>query len=176
MRDRLTASVDYETRARVENFLAEEAALLDARQITEWLDLTTDDFTYKIPTTQTTDSVARSPWNEEFLIVDEDKASIGKLWTLRYSADLVQFAWGENPPQRTRRFVSTIRIQPLDGQSYEVQANVLLSFAREAEPTILMPAGRRDILRGVGDTLKLASRVVFIDQRILTTGHLRIIV
>jgi 3-phenylpropionate/cinnamic acid dioxygenase small subunit len=101
---------------------------------------------------------------------------IAKLWTMRYPTDLVQFAWGGNPLQRTRRFMSAIRIRPLESQSYGVQANVLLSFAREAEPIILMPAGRRDVLRRVGDTMKLASRVVFIDQRILTTGHLRIIV
>ncbi|MFW0756303.1 aromatic-ring-hydroxylating dioxygenase subunit beta [Pseudomonas sp. H11T01] len=176
MGERVTTSVDYETRAQIENFIAEEAALLDARQIAEWLDLTTDDFTYKIPTTQTTDSVEKTPWNEEFLIIDEDKLSIAKLWTPRYSGDLAKFAWGENPPQRTRRFVSTIRIRPLDSQSYEVHANVLLSFTREAEPSILMPTGRRDVLRRVGDTLKLASRVVFIDQRVLTTGNLRLII
>ncbi|MFC9841087.1 aromatic-ring-hydroxylating dioxygenase subunit beta [Rhodococcus sp. NPDC127530] len=173
-----TVGVDPTVRARVDEFLAREAALLDERRITDWLELVTDDFTYKIPHTQTPDTASRSPWNEKFLIVDETKSSIASLWTLRYAPDMVEFAWGENPPQRTRRFLSSIRIEPRPDvpDIYDVHASVLLSFAREAEPVIFVPAGRHDVLHDQDGVLKLGSRVVFLDQRVLNTGHLRLVI
>jgi 3-phenylpropionate/cinnamic acid dioxygenase small subunit len=164
-------------RLEVEEFYADECALLDARNLTGWLALVADDFTYRVPTPSTVDTASRSPWNEKFLIIDESKASIRDLWAIRYSPDLVEFAWGENPPQRTRRFVTGVRValSEKDGE-LEVAANVLLSFSRESEPTHFISAGRKDVLRREGDELLLAKRTVYIDQRVITTGHLRLVI
>ena len=39
----------YRLREEIEEFLYEEAALLDERRYTEWLDLLSDDLTYFMP-------------------------------------------------------------------------------------------------------------------------------
>lgn len=164
-------------RIEVEEFYANETALLDARDLTNWLELVTDDFTYRVPTPSTTDTASRSPWNEKFLILDETKASIRDFWAIRYSPDLVEFAWGENPGQRTRRFVTAVRVAVGENEGeLEVAANVLLGFSRESEPTQFITAGRKDVLRRNGDELLLAKRTVYMDQRVITTGHLRLVI
>ncbi|MET8419266.1 aromatic-ring-hydroxylating dioxygenase subunit beta [Streptomyces sp. NPDC005134] len=163
-------------RLEIEEFYASESALLDARDLTGWLRLVADDFTYRVPTTTTVDTASRSAWNEKFLIVDETKASIRDLWAIRYSPDHVEFAWGENPPQRTRRYVTGVRVATTETEGeFEVAASVLLSFARESEPTHFLTAGRKDVLRHEGDDFLLAKRTVYIDQRVITTGHLRLV-
>lgn len=45
MHDSLMPAMNYESGACIENFLADEAAPLDARQSTEWLGLSSDDLT-----------------------------------------------------------------------------------------------------------------------------------
>ena len=164
-------------RLEVEEFYATETALLDARDLTSWLELVTDDFTYRLPTPSTTDTASRSSWNEKFLILDETKASIRDFWAIRYSPELVEFAWGENPGQRTRRFVTGVRVtaSEIEGE-VEVAANVLLSFSRESEPTHFITAGRKDVLRRDEDNFLLAKRTVYMDQRVITTGHLRLVI
>src|SRR5881397_697094 len=52
---RVTSTVREITRAEIEEFLYEEAALLDAWRLREWLTLLTDDATYEIPSTDTPD-------------------------------------------------------------------------------------------------------------------------
>ena len=41
------------TRQTIEDFLYEEAALLDEWRLDEWLELLTDDVTYEVPSTDT---------------------------------------------------------------------------------------------------------------------------
>jgi 3-phenylpropionate/cinnamic acid dioxygenase small subunit len=169
-------SVDAETERRVAQFLAYETSLLDNRRLTDWLDVVTDDFMYKIPTTSTPEDPTQSPWDEKFLIVDDSRDSIAKLWVVRQTPGSRQYAWGESPPQRIRRFVTNLRVSLTDEKGvYLAESNVLLSFVRASEPVVLLPAGRTDLVREVDGELKLARRVVRIDPTVVPTGHLRLI-
>ena len=55
-----TSLVQDMTRAAIEDFLYEEAALLDEWRLQEWLDLLTEDATYEVPSTDTPDGDART--------------------------------------------------------------------------------------------------------------------
>ncbi len=169
-------SVDAETERSVAQFLAYETSLLDNHTLTDWLEVVTDDFTYKIPSTSTPADPTQSPWDEKFLIVDDTRDSIAKLWAFRQTPESRPYAWGESPPQRIRRFVTNLRVSPTDEQgAYQAESNVLLSFVRASEPVVLLPAGRTDLVREVDGELKLARRVVRIDPTVVPTGHLRLI-
>ena len=67
------------SRHDVEEFLFEEAALLDEWRLDEWLELLTEDATYQIPSNDAPDSDAR---NALFLIADDltkiDDSSVEK--------------------------------------------------------------------------------------------------
>lgn len=106
------------TRAEVEEFLYEEAALLDAWRLREWLELLTDDATYEVPSTDTPDG---DPKTTLFLVADD----IVRLRS-RVSQLLGKAAWAENPPSRTRRLITNVRIREAEGETLHVTANFVV--------------------------------------------------
>ena len=168
--------VDRETVRRIEEFHSLETDLLNRRQLTQWLDLLTDDFVYIVPTPETPDGPGKPPYAERARIVDENRFSLEHLWAVRWRPEVFDFAWGENPPQRTRRFVTGLRVSPTEvAGEYETTSNVLLSFVRQSEPAVLAPAGRVDLVREVDGELRLAKRVVHLDQTVITLTHMRLV-
>jgi 3-phenylpropionate/cinnamic acid dioxygenase small subunit len=168
--------VDQHTEQAIEQFLRRETILLDKRRFTEWLDVVTDDFTYVVPTPVTHDNPARDPWSDTSVILDETRASLEALWFVRYKPEHFEFAWGENPPQRTRRFVTAYSVTPAETVGeYIVESNLLLTFVRQSDPVTVVPAGRVDTVRETDGGYKLARRVVHIDQTVQTLTHMRLI-
>jgi p-cumate 2,3-dioxygenase beta subunit len=110
-----TSRAQHITRAQIEDFLYEEAALLDAWQLQEWLELLTEDATYEVPSTDTPDGDARTTL---FLIADNIERIRSRVHQL-----LGKSAWAENPPSRTRRFISNVRIREVEGETIRVTAN-----------------------------------------------------
>jgi len=110
-----TSPADHITRAQIEDFLYEEAALLDAWRLQEWLELLTEDATYEVPSTDTPDGEARTTL---FLIADNMERIRSRVKQL-----LGKSAWAENPPSRTRRLISNVRIREVAGETIRVTAN-----------------------------------------------------
>ena len=106
------------TRQVVEDFLYEEAALLDEWRLDEWLELLTEDATYEVPSTDTPDG---DPQNTLFLIADDNTRIRSRVAQL-----LGKSAWAENPPSRTRRMISNVRVRQIDGEAMEVSANFVV--------------------------------------------------
>ena len=169
--------VDADTQARVSQFLLHETGLLDAYRFKEWLTVVADDFTYVVPVPHTPADSKISSWDENVLILDENKQSLANLWFKRLEPASFAHAWGENPKQRVRRFVSNTLVSVGDDpDSFVATSNVLLSFARQSDPVTLVSAGRIDFVRRVdGSSFKLARRVVHLDQTVLSITHLRLI-
>jgi p-cumate 2,3-dioxygenase beta subunit len=113
-----TPTVRETTRAEIEEFLFEEAALLDAWRLREWVALLTDDATYEIPATDTPDGDSRTSL---FIVAD----SIERIRS-RVNQLLGKAAWAENPPSRTRRLISNVRILGADGDTIRVTANFVV--------------------------------------------------
>jgi phthalate 3,4-dioxygenase subunit beta len=171
--------IDQATHWRVSQFLLEETSLLDRREIATWIELLTDDFRYEIPVPITPDNPGRTPWMEGAFLVEETRDSLANLWAKRLEPKFVEYAWGENPPQRVRRFVTGVRITPepqAEADTFRVDANVLLTYARQSDPVVLLPAGRVDLVRvDDGGTPRLARRTVHLDATVVTTTHLRLL-
>ncbi|HSF32791.1 MAG TPA: aromatic-ring-hydroxylating dioxygenase subunit beta [Candidatus Tectomicrobia bacterium] len=106
------------TRQTIEDFLYEEAALLDDWRLDEWLDLLTEDATYEVPSTDTPEG---DPQHTLSLIAD-DKIRIRS----RVAQLLGKSAWAENPPSRTRRMISNVRIRRVEGEAIDVAANFVV--------------------------------------------------
>lgn len=172
---KLAPLADDQTHREVERFLICEAELLDNLRLREWAELLTDDFVYEVPVIVTWDNPDRIPYSSDFFFVEEDKHSL-ELWFERLSPENREFAWGENPSQRLRHFISNVRARWIDGDDLEVRSNLLFSFTRLTSPTVLVTGERNDILRR--DELgawKLAKRVVYLDQTIQDIEHMHLI-
>jgi 3-phenylpropionate/cinnamic acid dioxygenase small subunit len=84
---------------------------------------------------------------------------------------------GGEPLQRTRRFITNVSAWDIPGSdAIEVRSNVLLSFTRQSEPTVLVTAQRQDRLVPHESTWRLARRRALLDQNILELTHMRVII
>ena len=106
------------TRAQIEEFLYHEAALLDEWRLDEWMALLTDDIVYEVPSTDIPDG---DPETTLYLIADN-------ALRLRHRVQQLtgKFAWAENPPSRTRRLITNVRILGVDGELIRVTANFVV--------------------------------------------------
>jgi Ring hydroxylating beta subunit len=69
--------VPLELRVAVQDFLIEEAELLDSRRFEEWLALFTDDVEYRVPV-RTTRRLGNPDVVEDIFHFDENKMSLGR--------------------------------------------------------------------------------------------------
>jgi p-cumate 2,3-dioxygenase subunit beta len=93
-------------RSMVEDFLFQEADLLDEWRLDEWLDLFLPGATYQIPSTDRPDGV---PETSLFLVADD----WGRLQA-RVKRLQSKNAHVENPRSRTRRLITNVRVAPSD--------------------------------------------------------------
>jgi 3-phenylpropionate/cinnamic acid dioxygenase small subunit len=85
-----------------------------------------------------------------------------------------EYAWAEDPPSRTRRCVTNVRIAAGDTEDEaRVKSNLLLFRSRfDSTSYQLFFAERRDVLRKVDERWKLRKRVVLLDHTTLGTHNL----
>jgi phthalate 3,4-dioxygenase subunit beta len=160
-------STRLETHYEVVSWLDREAELLDEQRFDEWLDLLADDVRYILPTTVTLDRGA-GPALGAMAHFDEDRYSLGK----RVERLLGAHAWTEDPPSRTRRFVTNVRVSE-DGSMLSARSYLLLYRSRgDDRRADLVSAERRDRLRRVDGELRLARRDVVVDDAVLRTQNL----
>jgi p-cumate 2,3-dioxygenase beta subunit len=103
------------TRQQIEDFLYEEAALLDEWRLEEWLGLLTEDASYYVPSTDAPDGDHKSTL---FVIADDATRIRSRVKQL-----LGRFAHAEHPHSRTRRLISNVRIRSVEGETVRVTAN-----------------------------------------------------
>ncbi len=146
-------------RARVEDFLYHEAALLDAWQLDEWLALFTEDAHYVVPPT---DQPERDP-HDTLSLIDDDYLRLS--WRVKRLNS--RRAHREFPWSRTRRFVTNVRITRTSRDDIDAEAAVLLyRFRRSyADPFI---GHYRHTLVPDGSSFKIRYRRAELDQESLT--------
>lgn len=106
------------TRAQAEEFLYEEAALLDQWRLDEWLSLFAPDAHYCVPSL---DAPTASP-AESLVLVNDDFTRLKS----RVHQLTGRFAWAENPRSRTRRLVTNVRLLSEQDGVCEVRANFVV--------------------------------------------------
>jgi phthalate 3,4-dioxygenase beta subunit len=149
-------------------FLVEEAALLDAADYPGWLDLLTDDIRYVMPVRVTT--ARGAPVSNGMGHFDEDLYALRK----RVQRLATDHAWTEDPPSRTRHFVTNVRVFRHD-DGLEVESALLLFRSRgDTRDADLLSAGRTDLLRETATGLKLARREITADEAVIRTQNLAV--
>ena len=140
-------------RAEIEDFLYQEAALLDAWRLDEWLALMTDDATYRVPSNDAPDA---DPARALFTIADDMHRLRGRVTRLKDP-----HAHAEFPPSRTRRLISNVRI--VEREPLTVEANFIVHRFR-ANESVRQYVGRyRYQLESNGGKIRIRSREAILD-------------
>jgi p-cumate 2,3-dioxygenase beta subunit len=145
-------------REEVELFLYEEALLLDAWRLEEWLKLFADDGTYLIPNLDMPDA---SPGESLHLIADDRPRLFSRVNQLQGRQ-----AWSENPHSRTRHLVTNV-LARADG---DVGIRVTANFAvyRFRHENVDNYVGRYEHkLRRVPEGLRFVERKAILDLETL---------
>src|SRR5712691_3077115 len=154
----------HELQHEIEQFLYSEARLLDQDDFDKWLELFTDDTKYWMPTRETRERGRDSARDKERLAIFEDDKNFLVMRVKRLHTGL---AHAEQPPSRTRRFVSNIQITEEREDSITVRSNILVFQSRLEKSEAFFVGGREDILRKVNGTWRIANRKVILDHRLL---------
>lgn len=148
-------NADAITRAEVEDFLFEEAALLDEWRLDEWLELLTDDAGYYIPSNDAPDSNHR---NALFTIADDINRIRARVKRLKDTE-----AHAEFPHSRTRRMIANVRITGRDGDILSVSANFSVYRYKRGAPLRLYVGHYLYKLRVTAAGLRIAERRAVLD-------------
>ena len=167
--------------ALVEDFLCAEAHLLDERRYDDWFQLLAPEIRYVMPSRSTRlrrPIASRAGWPvEEEMAQDGLQIFDETIHTLRVRIERLYTgkAWAEDPPSRTRRIVSNVRVTQASPERIHASSNFLLFQSRVDGGPDMLYAGRRDdqLLRE-GDDLRIASRFIVLDNVMLTSGNLSI--
>jgi phthalate 3,4-dioxygenase beta subunit len=152
-------------------FLVEEAALLDAADYAGWLGLLCEDIRYLMPVRVTTARGADFDSLADMGHFDEDMYALRK----RVQRLATDHAWTEDPPSRTRHFVTNVRTFRHAPGELRVQSALLLFRSRgDTREADLLSAGRADLLRDTADGLRLARREITVDESVLRTQNLAV--
>jgi len=155
----------------VEQFLYDEAALLDARRYGDWVALFADDATYFMPIRRTR---MVNELDKEFTARDgqaffNDAKSdlvgrVAKLATGR--------AWAEDPPSRTRRLITNVRVVGDDGIELKVESNFLLYRTRLNSEEAKWIGSRQDVLRRVDGSFQIAARTILLEETVVLSRNM----
>jgi 3-phenylpropionate/cinnamic acid dioxygenase small subunit len=153
------------------DWLNNESALLDDQRHHDWLELLHPDLEYKLPVRMTRERQNGPGFSDEAFHMLEDLASM----TMRVKRLDTDYAWAEDPPSRSRRFVSNVRVAKDGGDELYVTSNLLIYRGRlDAVEYDIVTAERQDVLTPVDGELKLRSRTVLLDHSTLPVKNLAI--
>lgn len=161
----------FELEREIAEFLYREAALLDSNHLEEWLELLTDDISYEMPLRMTRER-GEPDVSHQTGHFSEDRRSL----ELRVKRLATDFGWAENPPSRTRRFISNIRVETTQNPDEVKAGSYFLLYRSRGSSTQadLISGERRDVLRKRDGRWRLASRLILVDQAVLGTRNLAI--
>ena len=170
-------SVSLEEHYRISQFYYREARLLDERHYQQWLTLLAEDITYTVQARHTPALDPALRGTEALLDLAHDTSSglapplrdDNRLTlTIRALRAFKMNSWTDNPPARTRRFVSNIEAWH-SGEQVETFSNLLLTYSRYGQDNHLYSARRHDVLCRVDQEYRIVRRDVLPDWNV-TTG------
>ena len=163
----------------IEDFLASEADLLDARRFEDWLALFTEDVRYWMPMAR---NVATENLSEEFT---EERAETNwideGIETLRQRVNQLATGvhWAEQPPSRTTHMISNLRLTGIwpdasNPREVATRCRFLVYRNRQEDEQDLYVGKRNDTLRRVDGGWKIARREIFLDQNVLLSKNISV--
>jgi len=150
-----------------------EAWLLDERNLTEWLELFTDDVLYFMPRRK---NVFRRDAHREVtplgdLALIEDDRTYLQMRVARLGSGM---AWAEEPPSRTRHLIGNLVAQPLDNGEVVAKTAFLVYRSHLETDHQLLAGSREDVLRRVDGGWKVAKRTIVLDANVLLDKNLSV--
>jgi len=162
---------------QVEDFLCEEADLLDARRYDDWLGLLAEDVRYWMPMRRNVkvDDLERELTREGLDIswFDEGKETL----TRRVRQIQTGIHWAEEPVSRISHLISNIQLVEVNPSVAEpaevsVRCRFLVYRNRVETETDILVGRREDSLRRNGAGWLLARRKIILDQNVLLSKNL----
>lgn len=170
----------YMLKGEAEEFLYDEAELLDQRKFNEWLDVLTSDLQYFMPMSFNVKfgehaEGERTHREKDMSWFNEGKWSISK----RVEQILTGVHWAEEPLSRCTRMVSNVQVENVQTntsgeQEISVRSSLLLYQNRCQYEQTYFPVKRYDVLRRVDGRLKLASRKIILENTVLLAKNLTV--
>lgn len=175
---RVTNGVSPQLQHEIEQFLYAEAALLDDHDVDEWFTLMAPDIYYHMP--------VRS--NRQHRELALEVSAVGELAHFDETHELLYqrvrrlrlgTAWAEDPPSRTRRLITNVRVRPTedeDRDEYHVTSNFLVYRTRLEREQDLFAGQRTDLLRPTSTGLgwQIARRTILLDQATVLSKNISI--
>jgi 3-phenylpropionate/cinnamic acid dioxygenase small subunit len=155
-------------RSEIEQFLYDEAALLDERRFDEWLELLADDIHYHMPIRRNVKFGQHHRENtsadSEISWFDEGKRTlVGRVRQI-----LTGVHWCEEPYSRIRHIVSNVQVAGCHDDEVEVKSNFFVWQNRLQDEVNVFVGRREDVLRRDGETgWKIRKRLILLDQNVL---------
>jgi 3-phenylpropionate/cinnamic acid dioxygenase small subunit len=155
------------------DFLIDEAALLDDDLHNEWLGIMTDDVTYRMPVRKTLYRRDGRGFDDRNSHFDDDRMSLGL--RVRRSVEIPS-AYDRDPAPRIRRLITNVVVHKGDNDNeYKATSYIMLLRNRFDAPTYdILTAKREDVLRRTDEGLKLAKRLILVDQSALGAPYLNV--
>ncbi|MBF6440234.1 3-phenylpropionate/cinnamic acid dioxygenase subunit beta [Nocardia cyriacigeorgica] len=165
------SGVSRDIAAACADFLYREAEYLDRRQFERWLDCLSEELVYLMPIRVTRGPEAREhEFSPTGFHMKDNFASM----KMRVSRLYTDHAYAEDPPSRTQRLITNVRVDALEAAGkYDVRSNFLCFRAQgdgvESDSII---GERFDILHHTESGWKLAARTVRLAHTTLVTPNL----
>lgn len=175
-------AIDVATQHAVEQFLYAEAELLDQHRYHDWIQLFADDIHYWLPIRSTLTNRERHleiAAEGEGAFMDDDLHYLrGRVRRLTSGV-----SWSEEPPSRTRRLLTNIRVRPAEAGSnagaLDVACNFYVYRSRLERHQDWFVGERFDLLRPAdadvtGYPFTIAKRKVVLEQSTLLAPSISI--
>jgi 3-phenylpropionate/cinnamic acid dioxygenase small subunit len=170
----------FQLKQEIEDFLYEEADLLDQRRFREWLELLADDLVYFMPIRRNVKfgqhaEKENTRQGEGISWFDEDKWTLGK----RVEQILTGVHYAEEPLSRVTHMVSNVRLldvqpSPEDANTVTVGSRFLVQQNRVEYESYTFIGRRTDVLRRAGASWQIARRETILEQNVLLAKNLSI--
>lgn len=160
---------------RITGFLYDEAELFEDKDYQTWLGRLMPNISYRMPVRGMFEKGDESKQKFTNGYFDEDLDSLGLRITLWAKASTTV---AESPPSITRHFVTNIRAYGGEqAGAFEVASNVLVFRIRSTSSTPhLFSCKRRDRLEEVDGELKLADRLIIMDEPVVQSPNLSFLI
>jgi len=142
------------SRSDAEDFLIQEAALLDSWKLTEWADLFTEDGEYLVPATDDPEGKA----GKSLFLIYDDRHRLGE----RAKRLLKPTAHAEFPHSRTRHMISNVVTSESANGTIPVTCNFVV-FRSRMEVTNIYPGHAEYRLVRKDDGLRIRSKKAVLD-------------
>lgn len=170
----------YATKREIEEFLYDEANLLDERRFKEWLQMLADDLQYFMPMEYNVKAGEHA--KRELTRRDQQMSwfNEGK-WTLSKRAEqiLTGVHWAEEPLSRVCRLVSNVQLtamahNPAGQLEVDATSRFLIYQNRCEYEQYFFVGDRFDRMRQTPDGWRLAAREIRIHQNVLLAKNLTV--